>query len=176
MKQETQSSIKLTQLAELIEDISTAMLTTRQDSGLMVSRPMSPLLMDADGAIWFFTDKTSAKTQHLDDMNLSFVDASDGTYVSISGSGRLVDDQIKIDELWTAFARPWFPEGKDSANLTLLRFDPHLAEYWDGPQSKMVRFFATGASIVAGKPVGMGDHAVLTDLKATLPLAKSLNA
>lgn len=165
MKLETQSSAKLTQLSELIEDITVAMLTTYQDSGLMVSRPMSPLLMDADGAIWFFTDKTSAKTQHLDDVNLSFVDASDGTYVSISGVGRVVDDSVKIDALWTAFARPWFPEGKDSVNLALLRVEPHLAEYWDGPESKMVRFFAIGASIVAGKPVGMGEHAVLTDLK-----------
>jgi general stress protein 26 len=106
MKLETQSSAKLTQLAELIKDISVAMLTTEHDSGLMTSRPMSPLLMDTDGAIWFFTDRTSAKTQHLDAMNLSFVDPSDATYVSISGTGRVVDDRGKIESLWSAFARP----------------------------------------------------------------------
>ncbi len=33
--------------------------------------------------------------------------------------------------------------------------------------SKMVRMFAMAASVVAGKPIGMGDHDTLTDLSPT---------
>jgi hypothetical protein len=59
---------------------------------------------------------------------------------------------------------PGFLQGKDSPNLALLAFFPHTAEYWDAPNSKMVRMLAMAASVVAGKPVGMGDHATLTGL------------
>ena len=31
----------------------------------------------------------------------------------------------------------------------------------------MVRFFAMAASVIAGKPIGLGEHATLVDLAAT---------
>jgi hypothetical protein len=37
-------------------------------------------------------------------------------------------------------------------------------EYWDAPNSKVVRMVAMAASVVAGKPIGMGDHGTLTHL------------
>jgi hypothetical protein len=30
--------------------------------------------------------------------------------------------------------------------------------YWDSPGSKVVRALAMAASVVAGKPVGLGEH------------------
>jgi general stress protein 26 len=169
MKVETQKNPELTRLCELVEDISVAMLTTADDAGAMVSRPMSPLLMDGAGAIWFFTDRNSSKTNQLLNLNLSFSDLSDSTYVSVSGHGEINTDRARIDELWTSFVLPWFPEGKDSPNLALLKITPQIAEYWDAPDSKMVRMFAMGASIVAGKPIGMGEHDTLTRLNTNAP-------
>jgi general stress protein 26 len=167
MKIETQKNVQLTRLAELIEDMNVAMLTTTDATNALVSRPMAPLQMDADGAIWFFTDGNSSKTTQLTNVNLSFVDGDDGTYVSVSGHGTIESDRTRIDELWTPFARPWFPDGKDSQNLVLLKVAPQVAEYWDSPHSKMVRMFAMGASIAAGKPIGMGDNDTLTNLATT---------
>lgn len=40
----------------------------------------------------------------------------------------------------------------------LLKFTPDAADYWDGPKSKMVRAFGLNASVIAGKPVAMGEH------------------
>ena len=74
------------------------------------------------------------------------------------GSATLVHDRAKIDELWTPMVKPWFPEGKDDPKLTLLRVDIDDAEYWDSNSSRMVRALAMAASIVAGKPIGMGDN------------------
>lgn len=164
MKVETQSSAGLTQLGELIEDMSIAMLTNIHSDGSLVSRPMSPLEMDADGVVWFFVDATTTSEKHLQAVNLSFSEIGDGTYVSISGRGEIDLDRARMQRMWTPHAKPWFPDGPSSADLALLKVVPNAAEYWDAPHSRMVRMFAMAASVAAGRPIGMGDHDTLTDL------------
>lgn len=164
MKTQPQASDELRQLAKLIEPMSVAMLTTLDDDGRMANRPMSPLQMDEHGALWFFTDLRSSKAEHLGVLNLGFVDSKDQTYVSVSGRGELHTERAAIEGLWTEFARPWFPGGVESPHLALLKVVPETAEYWDAPNSKMVRMLAMAASIVARKPIGLGDNARLTAL------------
>ena len=165
MKIKPQKTGELTKLGELVEDMSVVMLTTfEEEEGLLMSRPMSPQEMCEQGAIWFLTDPSTNKVKHLQVMNLGFSNESDSTYVSISGHGEIVDDHARIESLWTVFAKPWFPDGADSNNLALLKFVPHSAEYWDAPNSKMVRMLAMAASIVAAKPIGMGEHGNLNTL------------
>ena len=158
MKINPQQTPELTQLGELIKEARTCMLTTVDEENLMVARPMSPQEMCEQGSIWFLTDPNTSKMQHLQLMNVAFSDEAQSTYVSISGHGELVTDRARIESLWSPFARPWFPDGVDSANLALLKFIPHVAEYWDAPDSKMVRMFANVLSIAAAKPIGMGEH------------------
>jgi general stress protein 26 len=167
MKIDEQHSPELIQLGKLIEDMSVAMLTTADDDGALASRPMAPQEMDGDGAIWFFTEKNSAKTQHLEAASLSFIHAAHGTYVSISGHGEMHTNREHIQRLWSPAVKPWFPDGPNSPNLALLKFVPNAAEYWDAPHSKMVRMFAMAASVVSGKPVAMGEHDTLTKLSPT---------
>lgn len=86
----------LTHIAGLIEDIPAAMLTTVEADRALASRPMAALQMDAQGALWFFTDTRSSKVEHLDVVNLSFTDASNGTYVSLSGRGEISTERSRI--------------------------------------------------------------------------------
>ena len=174
MKTTAQSSAERTQLCDLIENMTVGMLTNVNADGALVSRPMSPLEMDGNGALWFFTDARSEKLEHLRVVNLSFTDAANSTYVSLSGSGQIEMDRAHIERLWTPFAKPWFPDGPDSPNLALLKLVPETAEYWDAPHSKMVRMFAMAASVVAGKPIGLGEHDTLTGLSA--PSANAVSA
>ena len=171
MKIQVQASPELTKLCNLIADMSVAMLTTFNAAGALASRPMAPLEMDSDGALWFFTDLRSAKVQDLRNLNLSFSDSGHASYVSISGHGEINTERARIERLWTALARPWFPEGPDSEHLGLLKFIPEEAEYWDAPHSGMVRMFAMAASVVAGKPLAMGEHDNLTHLSKAVPAA-----
>lgn len=164
MKIEPQSNTELIDLAKRIEGIDVAMMTTLDPDDSLVSRPMSPIEMDANGAIWFFTDLRSEKIEHLRVVNVAFSDEDNATYVSISGRGEIHAEEAHIKKLWTPFARPWFPDGPESTNIALLKFVPETAEYWDAPSSKMLRMFAMAASIVASKPIGMGEHDTLTDL------------
>jgi general stress protein 26 len=163
MKTATQVNSSLAHIAQLIDGIPIAMLATVDADGALSSRPMAALEMDASGALWFFTDLRSPKVEHLRVANLSFTDASCGTYVSLSGRGEIDVDRGRIEHLWTSFAKPWFPDGPESRNLALLKFVPDVADYWDAPNSKMVRAFGVLASIVAGKPVAMGEHGTHTN-------------
>ncbi len=122
--------------------------------------------MDSNGALWFFTDLRSAKVEQLNIINLTFMDAARGTFVSMSGHGELETHRAHIEMLWTPLARPWFPDGPESTNLALLKFIPDIAEYWDTPNSKVVRMLAMAASVVAGKPIALGQHNVLQHLSS----------
>lgn len=164
MNIEPQSRTELIDLAKRVHGINIVMMTTLDADGALVSRPMSPIEMDGNGAIWFFSDLRSEKVEHLRVVNVAFSDEGNATYVSISGRGEIHAEQAHIKKLWTEFARPWFPDGPESNNLALLKFVPETAEYWDAPNSKMVRLLAMAASIVASKPIGMGEHDELTDL------------
>ena len=160
MNIENQNSPELAHVAHLIEGIPVAMLTHVQADGTLASRPMSPLEMDAQGAIWFFVDVRAEQAEHLRVISLSFSDIGHGTYVSLSGAGEIDIDigRAHIQHLWTPMARPWFPDGPDSESLALLKFVPECADYWDAPNSRMVRAFGVIASVISGTPIAMGTH------------------
>ena len=166
MKTETQASSDLSHIAQMIEGIHIAMLTTIDPDGALAGRPMAPLEMDANGALWFFTDLRSGKVDHIKVANLTFTDVSRGTYVSLSGRGEIDHDRGHIERLWTPMAKPWFPDGPASASLVLLKFVPNVADYWDASSSRMVRAFSLIASAVMGKPIAMGEHGSHTGLSS----------
>jgi len=162
METKPQKNKQLEKIQEMVEDIRTAMMTTVDDQGNLVSRPMAALQMDEDGTIWFFTKRTSPKVDQIDNnqhrVNLSFSDVSDANYVSISGTADELDDRAKIDELWNPQAKAWFPKGKDDPELILLKVHTQMAEYWDSSDSTMVRLFQQAAAVITGNPPKMGEN------------------
>jgi general stress protein 26 len=122
MKIAPQSTPDLIRLGELIADRPLAMLTSMGDDGALVSCPMEALEMDAEGALWFFTDLRLELVERLRVINLSFADDVRGTYVSISGRGEIAKDPVRIERLWSRFDRAAFPEGPGSRHLALLRW------------------------------------------------------
>ena len=166
MNIENQNSPELAHVAHLIQDIPIAMLTHVAADGSLGSRPMSPIEMDAQGAIWFFVDVRAEQSEHLRMLNLSFRDTGHATYVSIVGKGEIDIDvgRAHVKHLWTPMARPWFPDGPDSQHLALLKFIPESADYWDAPHSRMARAFGTIASVIRETPIAMGNHGYFSAL------------
>jgi general stress protein 26 len=158
MKIQTQTRADLARLAEIVEGIDVAMLTTRARNDELATRPMTPVEMDEGGAIWFLTDIESPIFEGTGPVNLAFVDHGRSVYVSIGGEAARVDDRERVRELWSPLARPWFPDGPDTPGLTLLRVLPATADIWDAPHSKVVRVLALAASVAAGRPVGLGER------------------
>lgn len=150
-------------LGELIKDVKIAMLTTVDEDGSLRSRPMATQKTEFDGSLWFFTRASSPKVDEVEkahEVNLSYAAPDTNTYVSVSGSARLVRDSSKAKELWNPILKAWFPQGLEDPDLALLHVDVAKAEYWDSPSSTMVHIAGFVKAIATGhayKP-SPGEH------------------
>ncbi|HUF80964.1 MAG TPA: pyridoxamine 5'-phosphate oxidase family protein [Burkholderiales bacterium] len=143
MKVERQATEELDRLAGLIESIKVGMLTTIGPDGSLRSRPLQTLEMDAQGRLWFFAEAQSPKTEEMEahdhQVCLSYADSGRMSYVSVSGTGRLVRERERMRELWTPLLKAWFPRGLDDPSLGLLEVRLDKAEFWDSPGSATLR-------------------------------------
>ncbi|MCD2516795.1 pyridoxamine 5'-phosphate oxidase family protein [Massilia sp. G4R7] len=152
-------------LADKIGSMRFAMFTTRDANGHLVSQPMTNQQIDAEGGLWFYTRSTTELWEniaHEPEVNVSFANNDDSTYVSVSGTAERVVDRAQIKALWNAMVQAWFPAGPEDEHVVLVRVLPHAAEYWDSNDSKMVRMFAMAKAAVTGStPDVDADHGTI---------------
>jgi general stress protein 26 len=161
MKKQKQADPGMQKLADLIDAASIGMLTTEEADGTLRSRPLATLEMDSAGKLWFFTAMSSGKVEEIDQhrkVNLSYANLDKQDYVSISGHARLFRDPQKMQELWTPWVEPWFPNGVNDPDLGLLEVTVDDAEYWDAPASKTQRIFGLARALSTGKTDKLGEH------------------
>lgn len=128
----------LEKLRELIKGMHVAMLTTQDEDGRLLSRPLGTQGVERDGDLWFVTGFDSEKVREIEanpQVNVAYASKDANTYVSIAGRARVVRDRAVIDAHWTPAMSIFFPQGKDDPNLCMLRVEAQSAEYWDGPGS-----------------------------------------
>lgn len=148
-------------IAEMIDGVKFAMLTTMEEDGTLRSRPMSTMKMDEDGNLWFFTSQSSpkvAETQQHRQVNLCYARPDKQDYLSVSGNAELVHDRELMRSLWTPWIKPWFPNGVDDPDLVLLKVRITEAEYWDAPGNAIKRIAGLGKALATGKTDGLGEH------------------
>jgi general stress protein 26 len=152
-------------VGDLIEEARICMLTTKRADGTLITRPMKWALRDAfDGVLWFFTYDESRKADDIErdsHVNLGFLSNDQKIAVSIRGTAQIVHDRALIDELWQPELEAWFPDGKETDGLALLRVDATGAEYWDGTQNPIVMAFELARGIVGDKHADVGENAKL---------------
>ncbi len=140
-------------LIDLMGDFDTAMLVTRSDDGSLDSRPMAIAQVEVDGRMWFVTDRSSGKIANLMlDAEVAVAMQSSNKFLSISGTAHAVDDRAKLNELWNEAWKVWFPDGKASQSIVLLRIDPTHGQYWDNSGMTGVKYLLqTGKAYLQGK-------------------------
>jgi general stress protein 26 len=127
-------------LSQLLESFDTAMLITKYGEGDH-ARPMAIAAVDGASTIWFVTSTASPKVNELSrDSRVAVTCQSDKKYVALSGTAELVHDRAKIEELWKETWKVWFPEGKASPDLALIRVSVEDAEFWDNAGAKGIRY------------------------------------
>ena len=155
---------------DIIDKAAVCMMTTRFAGGLR-ARPLQPRPDRAAGLIWFVTDARSAKDGEIaaaPDVGLVFVDDAEKVYLSISGRAELRRDVAQARRIWRSTDDAWWPLGPNDPNACLLRVEPLLAEFWDGPASKAVAAFEfVKARLTNGKP-NLGENR-----KVTVPMRQS---
>ncbi len=157
-KQNDQSMEKV---AQLVEEIKFAMLTTHDRDGVLRSRPMSTLQMDSDGCLWFFTGAHSFKVGDVREdahVNLAYARSDKQDYLSVAGTAEVIRDRQKMQQLWTPWLKPWFPDGLDDPELVLLKVTVVEADYWDAPGSAVKRLYGLAKGMLTGNTDALGEH------------------
>ena len=96
------------------------------------SRPMTAMVENERGPIWFFVGKPNTVVDNLAKNRravAAFSAKDHDLFASIHGNLSVSHDRAVIDRLWNPFIAAWF-DGKDDPKLVLLRFDPESAEVW----------------------------------------------
>ena len=152
-------------LGELIKGIKYAMLTTTDHDGMLHSRPMATQNEEFDGSLWFFTRASAPKVDEVANehkVNVSYSKPNGQSFVSVSGTARLVRDQAKNKEFWTPAMKAWFPKGPEDPETALLKVDVDKAEYWDSAPGPIVIAIGYVKAAVTGKPYHPGENEKLS--------------
>jgi general stress protein 26 len=136
---------------DLIKSTRIAMLTTVAPDGRLISKPMANQDVEFDGDVWFIAERDSVKVRNIQtnpQVNVAY--SSSDSWVSVSGTAAVVDDQAKLAELWDTFTDAWMEGGPENPNNILIRVRADSAEYWDTPGSKVTQV----ANLVKAKVTG----------------------
>ena len=126
-------------VADLVDGIRIAMLTTH-DGDRLVSRPLATQDVEFDGDVWFITERSASWVGQLQEhpqVNVAYAGRS--SWVSLSGTARVVDDPDRLREYWNTFTDAWLEGGPDNPENVLVHVDAHSAEYWDAPGTKVTQ-------------------------------------
>lgn len=147
-------------LAELLDDLPIAMLTTFGPEGPR-SLPMARQEVEPSAELWFITARDTAHVRAIQaEPKVALTFSSRSSWVALSGRASVVDDQARLKELWNSFAEAWLPGGPEDDNATLIRVDVDHGEYWDTPGSKVASAISFAKSKVTGEPY-RSDHGTL---------------
>jgi general stress protein 26 len=153
---------KLAKLREIIRAIDICMLTTVDEDGSLRSRPMSNNRdVEFDGDLWFFTYADSPKAEEIAlerHVCASFADSEHQRYVSLSGTGQIVTDRAKLEELWKPVYKMWFPEGLDTPGVALLKVSAQRGEYWDGSQNIVQHVVGFVSALLKKQEADLGEN------------------
>jgi general stress protein 26 len=157
---------KLEDLYALIEDIETAMLTTRRPDGHLVSRPMATQQRVEGADLWFVTDIESHKLDELQQdphVNVAYYKNRSREWVSVSGLAHMTQDQAKIRELYEKDWKAWFGDEGGERNgepgdprFALIFVDAHSVTYMKNDKPRPVILFEVVKGMVTGDFTDIG--------------------
>ncbi|MGB3605790.1 MAG: pyridoxamine 5'-phosphate oxidase family protein [Psychroserpens sp.] len=144
----------------LLDNNKLAMMSTKLTSMPFSVCPMTTQEIDDQGKLWFFTGKDSEHFRELEKDNrlhLSYANQSDQEYLSVYGVAHIIEDDQRIDELWSSILKVWF-EGKDDPNLALLCVTIKDAYYWDQKYNKAITLFKMAKAAITGEKSDTNDQ------------------
>jgi general stress protein 26 len=146
-------------VARLAKDIRITMLTTADEEGHFISRPMAQQEAEFDGTLWYFAERTSRKVMHIiGHPRVGVTLTSNDTWISIFGTAEIVDDPAKVRELWNPWVQAWLPQGPDDPGVVLIKVTGIGAEYWDTPGGRIASVLSFVKSKMTGQRYDGGEN------------------
>ncbi len=138
-------------LADLVEGIRTAMVTTPGPQGIQ-GRPITIQRVD-DDVLWFLVgDDASWLGSTTGPVNVSFVD--ERTWVSVAGTGSTTTDPAVLEDLGNPVSDGWFADDTDPVAL---RVAIDHVDWWTAP-GKLGQLAGMAKAVVGDSPPDIGDR------------------
>jgi general stress protein 26 len=158
---------ELADLYKMIDELDTAMLTTRRRDGHMVSRAMANQKHAPGADLWFVTTDSTAKLNELEDdphVNLAYYKDRTREWISVAGLAKVSRDRAIIHQLYAPDWKIWFPdEGDprhgtaDDPRMVLIGVEVHSAVYLEVNKPQPVVIYEMVKGWVSGTEPKIGD-------------------
>ncbi|MTD14953.1 pyridoxamine 5'-phosphate oxidase [Nakamurella sp. YIM 132087] len=149
-------------VAEIAKDMRFAMLTTIDEQGTLVARPMAHQEVEFDGDLWFVAERASRKVRHITaDPHVGVTMSSSDSWLSMDGTAELITDPAKAKELWNAGVAAWMPQGPEDPSVVLIKVAVATAQYWDTPGGRIASVFSFIKARVTGHRYEGGEEGVV---------------
>jgi general stress protein 26 len=162
----------LKKLYDMIDELETAMLTTRRPDGHLVSRAMATQKRAPGADLWFVTSEGSGKLAELQfdaHVNLSYYKDRTREWISVSGLARLSRDRATIGQLYAPDWAIWFPSDGDPRHGTpddprfvLIGVDVHSAVFLEVDKPQPVVLFELIKGWLSGAEPELGQTHKIT--------------
>ena len=152
-------------LWDLIKETRFCMLSHRHADGSLHSHPLTTQnkTLGEDGCLYFFVSRKTElgqRLQHDGNVNLAYANVDKDTWVSVTGTARVLEDLEKKRELFNVMAKAWFPGGPEDPEMELVQVQIDEAEYWNVKENKLLQLLKMGKAAATGtRPKKMGEHA-----------------
>jgi general stress protein 26 len=157
---------ELQKLYDMIEDLDTAMMTTRRSDGRLVSRAMANQKRVPGADLWFVTTDGADKLDELEDepqVNLAYYKDRTREWVSVSGIAKVSRDRETIHQLYAKDWKAWFPEEgdprhgtPDDPRMVLIGVDVESAVFFEVDKPMPVVIFQVVKGMITGKEPDVG--------------------
>jgi len=158
---------ELNTLYTMIEELDTAMLTTRRRDGHLVSRAMANQKRAAGADLWFVTSDASGKLEDLASdphINLAYYKDRTREWVSVAGLARISRDRSTIAELYAPDWKMWFGDGEDprygtpdDPRIVLIGVDVHSAVFLEVNKPQPVVLYEIAKGWITGSEPKIGE-------------------
>ena len=157
----------ITDLHKLIDDVKTAMLTTVERDGSLVSRPMITQARRYGVDLWFMTTTdthTVEAIRHQPEVNLMYYKEGTKDWVSASGVASLTQDLERIHELYTKDWKIWLGDegsdndgGPEDPRIVLIEVHVHTVNYFKADNSRPIQLFKIAQAALTGVKPDLGE-------------------
>jgi general stress protein 26 len=158
---------ELSKLFEMIEELDTAMMTTRRRDGHLVSRAMANQKQAPGADLWFVTADGSPKLDDLSHdphINLAYYKDRTREWISVAGLAKLSRDRATIRQLYASDWKMWFPdEGgprhgtPDDPRLALIGVEVHSAVFLEVNKPQPVVLYEIAKGWITGAEPEIGE-------------------
>ena len=120
-------------VGDAMANIDICMMQTVGEHGVN-TRPMSNNgEVQYDGDNWFFARRDSTKVGEIladERVHLTFADNEGASFISVWGSGEIVDDVDLKRKLWQKSLELWFENGPEDPEVTLIKVRANKIQTW----------------------------------------------